>query len=256
MLIGLFSAMSGDMRYVFFGKVLPERANVHTPSVTFTDPNDSEGTITVSIKRSQVMALASFPESDIQLDSLKHSIGTIAQDVIDTFSFITGSAYSVEITSVLTPDDTMGIYQEGYEIDNNEIPINEQEDIFREMIGLFAGEGGIFLRLCLADFRRSMQAPVDTGFLCFRSVETIRQYFRYAHDLNKKQSWKRLREELDLTREEINFVQEFADPRRHGELVWMREQDRMEVVNFTWMVIDRFRKYLKDISDGEGLRAN
>jgi hypothetical protein len=88
--------------------------------------------------------------------------------------------------------------------------------------------GTPLLRWAIADSQRAIEAPDDTAFYCYRAIESLRHLFLDGDDEGavRSRSWERLRDELGLTRDELDSVKEFADKRRHGGHSVLTEDDR------------------------------
>jgi hypothetical protein len=91
------------------------------------------------------------------------------------------------------------------------------------------------VRYALADAQRAIELPDDTAFYCYRALESLRTMFLDGADegASRARSWRTLREQLRLTRKEIDAVKVLADRRRHGGHHVLSEQDRMHCLLLT-----------------------
>lgn len=236
---------SGNYRYVLHGRVLPERGQTKTPTVMW---EDEDANIQIGIYSSQVMAVAEFDE-EIHIHTLKNWVTSMASSHVDVYAFATGRAFNVEITAGIQPNGKMVVFGESIPTHEKRIPEDDVGDFVNSVIDLYGMPNGEYLMLCLSDFKRAIQNPEDTGFHCFRSIESIRQYFKYEFDLaDGSPTWEKLRNELGFEREHIDFIQEYQGDRRHGDVRWITEQERGEITERAWDVIDAFIKYLEENS--------
>lgn len=84
------------------------------------------------------------------------------------------------------------------------------------------------IRYAISDAQRAIESPDDTAFYCYRAIESLRLLFLDGDDDSgsaRAESWRRLRTELDLSREELDAVKGHADQRRHGGHHALAEQD-------------------------------
>ena len=91
----------------------------------------------------------------------------------------------------------------------------------------------------------AMDAPHETGFYCYRAIESIRQKF-HTENRGKGQSWQVMRETLEIEEDNIRFVKGFADSRRHGDIVDVPGQTRKEILHLTWDMIWKFINHLDE----------
>ncbi|MBD1881456.1 hypothetical protein NC997_14080 [Trichocoleus sp. DQ-A2] len=103
------------------------------------------------------------------------------------------------------------------------------------------------LRRALANLREAIREPNDTGFFCFRAIESIRQHFYEPQDRDTdKPSWERLRNSLRIDRSWIDALTKSyeAGNQRHGKSPYMSGENRVSAMLHTWKVVDRFCLYL------------
>src|SRR5580693_5150258 len=95
------------------------------------------------------------------------------------------------------------------------------------------------VRLAIADLRRAISEPSDTVFHCYRAVESIRQEYTVpANDKrHRDESWNRLREALAIPREDLDWLKDFAERRRHGEPVDVSHEVRERAIRIAREVV-------------------
>jgi len=243
--------MNEKICYNFFGIVHPERANVtisrigmilNLPEVGIVDVEVSS---TITCSQISVSAYSLTKIEDVP--SLKNYIEDAIRIEVDVLGYLNGCGYSIEIIQMI---DSLGSPPVIFGVD---IPILRpalESDFtlaFSEIIDLFRDYKSDALRRSLADFREAIRNPKDTAFFCFRSIESLRHFFiseKNAKD--KKQSWECLREELGIEKSEIEAIQVFADPIRHGDTRYISGAQRAEVYTITKAMIEKFIAYAKN----------
>ena len=229
--------------YVFSGKILPERAIVNIPPIEInmeaTDAGIS-GTVIVSIVVSQVSIVFN-TNSESDIFTLRNYVESTLRTLVDTYGYLSGRGYDVEITSAL--NDKGGYTVFGVGIGELENAQNERPLSFQQLLTVM--NKSTHYHRALGDLRESIRSPHDTGFFCYRAVECIRQHFKENNDgANDKMSWIRLKESLLIDITWIKKIQQFADPVRHGDTLYISEKNRLLVMQHAWKVVDRFCVYV------------
>ncbi|MEU8227257.1 hypothetical protein, partial [Kribbella sp. NPDC048915] len=100
------------------------------------------------------------------------------------------------------------------------------------------------VRFALADVRTAIEFPGETVWLCYRAIESIRQWFlpEGTSDVAaaRRQSWTDLKETLDIKEEEIRELEKLAIARRHGANTYASEEVRLNALRLARRVIERF----------------
>jgi hypothetical protein len=231
--------------FTFFGKVLPERDNLRIPMITEVKIEAREAGIkfdaTISISASQVFVVLRNVEGSGDIITLKNYAEYLVRTIIDAQGYISAKGYDVEIVSFADSNGKTGVFDVGVlhkDLEENKRPLHFHE------VTIIVWQSP-HLRRALADLRESIRSPVDTGFFCFRAIESIRQYFVKAEDGKETApSWERLRTTLRIDRSYFAKVQTFAEPQRHGETPYTSGEDRIDLMRHAWQVVDRFCLYL------------
>jgi hypothetical protein len=102
------------------------------------------------------------------------------------------------------------------------------------------------LRRALADLRQAIRSPSDTGFYCYRAVESLRHAFVRETDKDDTEpSWIALKQALNYDRSFIEKIEFYGGNQRHGKEMWMPWIDREICLRNAWEIVDRFCIYLK-----------
>jgi len=229
-------------RYTFIGVVHPERAAVSIGPVVWSleaDHAGISGTLTVSINVSQISAVFDSSQKVQDPFTLKNYIDDAVRVIVDAFGYIKGCGYDVEIVQMVGPKDEEGPIVFGVGIPALE---GRQADstALLKLVAIYKDRRGSYLQRCLSDFREAIRSPRDTGFFCYRAVESLRQFFVAEGASNNGESWKQLREAVNVDRDEIDFIKQFADPVRHGGDKAVTGVEREDLFRKTVKIIDGF----------------
>lgn len=224
---------------MFAGRVTPEQANVTVPEITIDVEEDRFlHSLSISIKSSQVMAIAVVDDRVDSVFTIRNQVEHFVGLITDTFAYLTGFSYAVTITSVLSPDSKHHVFDVNVDAVSEKTDFENLDATFNEIMAVYSTPAGDPLKRCMADFRRSLRNPEDSGFFCYRAVESLRHYF--ADDTDDDPGWETMRSQLDVAREDLMFIKQFADPRRHGTTAPITDDERAEVYSITWKVIDSY----------------
>lgn len=234
------------MKYIFNGRVLPERAYVSLPERPF-DVSNKEGkfrfAMKVSISCAQISAKVELLEGNPDIFTLKNTVDEVIGGYVDAFGYLIGCGYEVEIISA-TPEDAttiptvFGVNIPVLEDMKSERPL-PLEDVVNNM------NNSPFLLYALGDLRESIRSPY-AGFFCYRAIESVRQEFvRPEDNQNRNPSWEKLRNALRIDEDSlIKFGKDYSNAQRHGYPQYMSSEERAKVFRYTWRVADRFILYL------------
>lgn len=90
-----------------------------------------------------------------------------------------------------------------------------------------------------------MKHADDTGFYCYRAIESLRHHCAAVHGLskaNKSTQWDKFREVAGCSEETLHAIKVAADPLRHGEPSGVTSDDRAKLFTSTWDVVDQYLK--------------
>lgn len=162
--------------------------------------------------------------------------------MVDTVGYTNGCGYDIEITSCIDSEDNITIF--GVNIENDIENFSKQRPCgVPEIIQLANSEYGPYLRFSFSDLRESIKNPSQTGFFCFRAIESLRQYFVIKYSLRDHQSWEKFRNCLNIERDKIDYIKNFSDPVRHGNRIHITSKERLKVMADTWDIVDNYVEY-------------
>lgn len=234
--------------YIFSGKVIPERAAVSiTPvKIRASVPEARlEFDAVISIAVSQVSVVVEADGEVNDLPTLRNYVEWLVRIEVDAFGYLEGRGYDVEITSVTGSDGSpwlvFGVEEPALQQSKSERPVN-----FAELWKvLTSDERSAPLQRALGDLRQAIRARHDTGFFCYRAVESIRQSFVKAEGRDNSPSWERLRKALRIDQSWLTKLAELSRPLRHGAYHFSSSQERELAMQHAWKVVDRFVEYAR-----------
>jgi hypothetical protein len=234
--------------YRFVGRLLPERADVKLLIPPFdyeSKDKNFRGTVYLEIIYSQINVIFKTTSEINNINTLKNYIEDSVRLHVDAFGYLNGCGYDIEIIGMLDTNN----HEELFSVDFNPIYKKRAERTknFLKLLSLFNGtEQGNFLQLTFSDLREAIKKPKDTGFFCYRALESICQYF--ANQMNNSKSnsdvWEIMKSELNYSYDLKEEIKVKSDDIRHGKSVYTSGQDRDKLLEITWDIIDRFVKYL------------
>lgn len=230
--------------YIFSGKILPERANVDVTPLEIDLSAGSanfKGKAIINISVSQISVVLNV-ETDIDIFTMKNAVEHTVRVLIDTYGYISGRGYDIEITSVVDPDNKQTVFGVGIpelEADQKERPLHFSETL---QLALKSRQ----LQHAFFNLREAIRSPWDTGFFCYRAIECIRQDFKETTGKDETKSWEKLRKNLKIEKSYFDKVIKFAFPQRHGSMPEMTGAERVELMKSAWAVVDRYALYLQN----------
>lgn len=231
--------------YFFHGVVLPERAQLSLEfGLTFSHlASGVRAAAKVSIVLNQVAVWVD-SEHSWDVHDLRNVVKNIVQSHLAMIGYLKGYAYDIEITRVLSKERGVDWV---FGIDVPCIANRSHSDDWNEALLRLSdkttGEHGVYLLRCFNDLVSAMKSADDTGFYCYRAVESLRHHCASVNGLreaNKAQQWKRFREVAEASERDIRFIKAAADPLRHGEPTGSSANDRVELFNQTWTIVDAY----------------
>jgi hypothetical protein len=185
--------------YIFYGVVLPERAQLSLSfGLKFSHLLTGVRAVAqVNIVLNQVAVWVD-SEHNWEVHDLRNVVKNIIQTHLAIIGYLKGYAYDLELTRVLSKergvDWVFGI----------DIPCitnrNQSDDLNEELLRVRTktiGEHGLYLNRCFNDLVSAMKHADDTGFYCYRAVESLRHHFASMSGLketSKAQQWQKFRE--------------------------------------------------------------
>ncbi|MCV0411255.1 hypothetical protein [Nitrosopumilus sp.] len=240
-----------EFKYVFHGRVLPERADVEITGGPIIGIQTSTGydlRISFEIRKSLIsIHVTSFGEIT-DFAEVRNFLLDFVRLHTDSYGYIKGYAYDAEITSVSGENNQPYII---FGVGIKELTDEESKRAFQKIdkiILLAIQDKYRFIYGTLANLRLSIKYPSDTGTFCYRAVESIRQYFGVKGDSRdaRKKAWEKLNAELNVDKSWTARIADFALDPRHGKQKSITHDERVEIMQKTWVIVDRFLIYAQN----------
>jgi hypothetical protein len=230
--------MASVTKWKFFGRVFPDVPPIwldlphHTGTSSLGFAFELQGTV----RHSKVVATVT-QIGDVDLETLRNTVVHDLQISLDLVGTVIGAGLEVMIESAA--NDLGGSwFFDGY------IPVLRQDKSVPLSAELLDAIGmNPPAQLMLADFRSAMRVPAQTGFHCYRAVESITHYLRQSDD-NKNAAWKRLQADLHVSPEVTRQLEAYAKGPRHGEAGQITSEQRAALLTITRVIVDRYISYL------------
>jgi hypothetical protein len=231
--------------YLLNGVVLPERAQLSLSfALEFSHLTSGvSGVAKVSILLNQV---AVWVESEHEWDifDLRNVVKSILQTHLAMVGYLKGFAYDFEVTRVLNQSRAID-YVFGIDIPclAERAKSIDVQDALLKLRDKTVGPNGVFLHRCFSDLASAMKHADDTGFYCYRAVESLRHHCAALHDLSsadKAKQWEKFREVSGCTEDTLRAIKAAADPLRHGAPGDATSKDRARLFTSTWDVVEAY----------------
>jgi len=202
-----------------------------------------EGILSIKIALSQITAIL---VTDTIFDdpyTLKNYIDDSIRTIVDALGYTKGCGYDCEIIQMV---DDIGNEPIVFGVGIPVLSAGDDQSIsaFTHIVSLYADKRCAYLQRCLSDLREAIRSPKDTGFFCYRAIESLRNYFMVEKQMKTdRKSWGVLRQELGVDRQEIDFIKQFSDPLRHGSTKPITDSERASVLRRTWTIVDKYIEY-------------
>lgn len=229
--------------WIFSAKVLPERASISLRGLSYGVEVESDLGFRcrfekVAIIDSQIIARVTLLEGTTDVYTLRNALAQHLRNLADLVGFLTGRRLDVEITSAVSTSDP-----DNWVIFGNTIPIlfKESADLTNAVLQVALTDSQ--MAMALADFRKSMPDGTETGFYCYRAIESVMQFFR-QDGANDATHWSTMRLALNIDRSAIDYIKAHADDRRHGRPSnSITDAQRQKIFRITHAVLDRYLNF-------------
>lgn len=233
--------------YLFQGVVLPERAQLSLQfALGFSHlASGVSAEAKVSIVLNQVVVWVE-SEHNWDIFDLRNVVKNIVQSHLAMVGYIKGYAYEFQISRVV--NQNRGIdYVFGIEIPclAERGKSVDLQDALSKLRNKTLGPNGMFLHRCFSDLASSMTHADDTGFYCYRAIESLRHHCAAVHGLStaeKSIQWEKFREVSGCDEQTLRAIKAAADPLRHGGVSGGSSDDRAQLFTSTWDVVDGYLK--------------
>ena len=245
--------------YILLGQVFPERYRLSLHDGQLFDfsfgPDSWEAGCTisscrVSVKEGAITAVIDVDRPLSDIASAKNTIQHRIHEIVDLQGFLLARKFLVDITSgfeiireAVQKTTILSFNQNYISILHS---ITEGIDIAK-LIELINRHPNV--RTAFSNMREAFGDAYDTGFHAYRAIEIVRQEFTMESDKGNNNPWDRLRTFLEISRDDIDFVNQFSKSQRHGKQVFMSSEDRDRCIEIASRIIVRFAQRYDHLSE-------
>lgn len=231
--------------YLFYGVVLPERAQISLQfDLQFTHlVSGVNARARISIILNQVVVWVD-TDHNWDIHDLRNVVLNILQSNLAMVGYLRGFAYDCFITRVINRSKQIDYV---FGIDIPCLANRTTQEEFSEKLAVVRqkseGPNGVFMHRCLSDLVSAMRQAEDTGFFCYRAIESLRNHCAATHDLaeaDRSVQWLKFREVAGCSEQILREIKTAADPLRHGKVDNIATIDRAKLLTDTWDVVDRY----------------
>ena len=176
---------------------------------------------------------------DTYLATFINEVRRVSSAIYDAAYFTSGIASMLAFTSIVEIE-TNRSWKITDEVQELSQLIAERNPPIQETVELSMRDD--FFRRAIADLKSALLFPSDTGFYCYRAVETTAQSFGSSTDQSKT-PWTELNSALNLNRNFLNPVTKFSDTQRHGKWATMTAAERAEALKTAWIILYRYSQF-------------
>jgi len=250
-----------DTVLIFTGHVVPERAAITIGPITFgigANPDLPQSTLYLEILLSQIHARLVCPTPPSNILTARNIVVDAVRSILDVGGFIGGRGIDAEIVQVTAAD---GSHNRVFDQDVPALSgLAERHGLtYDHLLQLMSQPDSWYIRRALSDFRQATTNPADTGFFCYRAVETLMQYHALTAPglTTKGAKWEEFRNHYGIDRANIDRIKEFADPVRHGDglsVNEMTDENRADIFTRAWQI--GIVIFLREHADSLGRRGD
>ena len=234
--------------YLFVGTVMPERAVLSFDDALEFQHLSSGRTVkaAISVLNNQV-AVRVETEDDWDLHELRNVVKNILRDRLAVIGFVRGCAYELDVTRVMSRERGVN-YVFGIDIPY----LSERgrsvglEERVNKVIAKMKGLNGAYLSRCFADLASAMKYA-DTGFYCYRAIESLRHHCANVHglaDADGSEQWQRFRQVTGCTEARVREIEAASTRLRNGEPSSVTSGERRTLFAGTWDIVEAYLKAL------------
>ncbi|WP_134106940.1 hypothetical protein [Kribbella pratensis] len=239
-----------EVRAVITGLIHPNRLGWMFDNVIPFSFGEASFELSVHDGQFNVLVVAKWPDDPA---TFLNDVGTMVQGCVDSLGFCLATPLRAEILS-MSVEGRVLIYRASQWpdlLDGNSSSRVEGERL-EPLTSAAINEP--LLRLALADLRAAQESAVDTVMLCYRAIESIRQWFAIGSgegDNDRKRSWQDLRDRLEIDREDLDALRDRAQARRHGGTLPVSFAERLEALRLARRVVEKFVAYRQSTLEAE-----
>ena len=233
------------MEYIFYGQITPTFRSIR---FTIKDPplrlsiqsNIGSFNYTLLLNQTNDIIVTINTDSEIQdTDTLFDIVKGLTQSFYDTAFLNNGILCGVVFTSLYLPNKQI------YQINSQDISGWLHPNIFNfETEKLFELKNTAVVRIAIGDIKYACLEHDLTAFFSFRAIEGIMNSFNDSDKDDRKNNWLLLRENLNISRNFFNKVEELSKKNRHGKNFEQTFADRQICIYSALIVLQRYLHFI------------
>ncbi len=198
-----------------------------------------DGTWTLVLQQSQFHVFIEGTEPS-DLGTFLNEVGSVVQGCLDSLGFHLATPLRADISSMVIDGNRLMHRSSQWPELLAEVSNFVDEGKLGPFIGAACEEP--LIRLALADLRSALESPDETVMLCFRAIESVRQWFLQGDSDDgqaRKESWVAMRTTLNVSQDDIRSLERLAMDRRHGGVAPPPAADRERAMRLARDVVAR-----------------
>jgi hypothetical protein len=236
-----------EYTYILTGRVIPERALLDISEVklkVLASDDVPEGDLFIEIIKSQISVRFLASGEVRNIFTLRNIVEDAARMLLDVAGYFAGYGYDAEIVQVLRSSASEK-YVFGIDVPILAGVCEKAGMTVNDIFAALSKTDGYYFRHALADVREAIKSPKDTGFFCYRAIESLKNCCATRNGVSpdKDDAWELFRNIYSIPKQHIMDIKTFADPVRHGNYMQakpMADKDRADVFKSTWEIINKF----------------
>lgn len=226
--------------YIFTGDVHP--LNLGLSTGRYRVVSEGFGEITFDVTNSKVCGVATASDPVNRQEYLRHAIYQAVQGYMNVVAMKLGVHLRVdlqEITNVEKRSVTLLPLSTCFSIANQD---NDKRAEFERLaLQTFNTRHSNTIQRILADLNLALLDVVQSGFLCYRAIESMRGLFfdkaAFSGKSGDSDYWEAFREVTGACRCDIDRVKESADSVRHGDFFKINVAEYDWILKYTWELL-------------------
>jgi hypothetical protein len=236
-----------EYTYILTGRVIPERALLDVSEVTLkvlASEDVPEGDLFIEVIKSQISVRFLASGEVRNVFTLRNIVEDAARMLFDMAGYFAGYGYDAEIVQAVR-SNTSEKYVFGIDVPALAGFCEKAGLTVNDIFAALSKTDGYYFRHVIADVREAIKSPKDTGFFCYRAIESLKNCCATRNGVSpdKDDAWELFRNTYAIPKQQIMDIKSFADPVRHGNYMQakpMADKDRAEVFRNTWDIINKF----------------
>jgi hypothetical protein len=240
----------------FKGYLLPlvHNLTIDLPLIGWNPREPSSGDFKVQfaikVTESRVDVTCDLSQYDfaVHFPALYMRVHDLTRAAVDCFCFARGVGLTVFLDTVIGPDgvespivpqmESLSRYCTAFNLNAN----SQDEDSYSGMVGLVLSEPPLMMALndLIVSITVHHHAPIN----CMRAIDGIRNMMSPL-GTDPSVGWRVVQSGLNVSKNYLSYVAAHSKAPRHGDRTYIEGQIVQEVINRSWIVMNRFLEFRK-----------